>query len=200
MKDIMIDIETLGQREDAIILSIACIPFEWDIYYDINHYIDSGIKINLNIQEQEQQKRTTDKVTIDWWKKQDKNAIKCNITQPTNVQSVLIGLTQLTVFIKNSDYDFQNSYVWSRGNYFDFPKIEHIYRISNNLPLPFNYWKIRDTRTFIDINNVDSQRKGLYDLKEPLPNNFIHHDCLHDCALEVARIVELTHILLGKYQ
>lgn len=183
------DVETLGKREGAVVTTLSCVPFSFEKDTSYDDLVLSGFYVKFDIKEQIQKyHRSTCSDTIQWWKEQSQEARENSILPSDADVSLEEGLGQLTAFIKGSGYNFNKSYVWCRGNYFDFPKIEDIYRCLG-LNVPFNTWKIRDTRTYIDIlTGVDN---GGYTLKGGTPSNFVHHHALHDAALDVARMLEI---------
>ena len=161
--NIIFDTETLGVRENAVILSLSCVPFIFEKRDYFENYLKTGFKIKFNVKEQIQKyKRDVEKFTVDWWEKQDKIIRDENIKPSLLDVSLLDGLKSLSTYIALLGYDFNKSYVFSRGSYFDIPKIESLYG-NVNLKLPFNSFKIRDVRTYIDIlYGVDD---GNYDVK-----------------------------------
>lgn len=189
---IMLDLETLGKREDTVILSIACVPFTFEDHDYYQSYINKGIMIKFDVKEQinvYHRSITTD--TIEWWKSQSKEARDANLKPSPDDMTVVEGLTKLNKFIAETGYNHKQSYVWSRGSNFDFPKLEHLYEDCAKLTVPFNTWKIRDTRTYIDI--LCGRNDGKYDLKMGIKDNFVAHNCLHDAALEAAKLNEIFY-------
>jgi hypothetical protein len=150
--------------------------------------------IKFNVEEQLKvfhRSMTTD--TVEWWKKQSKEARDANLKPNPSDMTAVKGLTCLNKFISNTGYSYKQSYVWSRGTNFDFPKLEHFYEDCAKLTLPFNTWKIRDTRTYIDI--LCGTDTGKYELKQGMLDNFVAHNCLHDAALEAAKLNEIYYYI-----
>lgn len=192
---LMFDIETLGKRDNAVILSIACIPFTFEDHDYFQSYHKNGIMIKFDVAEQIKVfHRTTSLDTIEWWKKQSKEARDVNLKPSSSDVTVVEGLTELSKFISNTPYNRVKSYVWSRGAYFDFPKLEALYEDCANLVIPYNSWKIRDTRTYIDI--LCGTDDGKYELKMgKYDESFVAHNCLNDAALEAARLNEIYYFI-----
>lgn len=190
LKHIVFDTETLGIRENAIVLSIGAVAFEMEpgTKNDYDRYILDGFHVKFSIKDQlHTWKRSVDEGTVEWWKGQSEEAKKILKPSPNDV-TMAEGLTQLNDWIKSIDgYKWNSSYVWSRGTYFDFPKMESMYHQAG-VKCGFNTWKIRDVRTYIDIlTGVDN---GKYD-PDRQPENFIAHDALHDAAMDAYRMVEI---------
>ena len=70
MSDIMIDLETLSTRNDAVILTIGAVKF------NINKELDKTkqLYMRINLQSCKNLKMHTDRSTVKWWKEQSKEA------------------------------------------------------------------------------------------------------------------------------
>ena len=192
---LLFDIETLGTREDTVILSIACVPFVFEEHECFDIYLTKGFFVKLDVKDQiRKHRRTMSEATLEWWKKQSHNAREWNLKPAAGDRTLIDGLTALSKFIGNTDYNFQESYVFSRGTYFDFPKLEHAYEVSAGLKVPFNTYKIRDVRTFIDI--MAGVNDGSYTVRFCNVSKFVKHDCLHDAAMDATRLNELFYIAM----
>ncbi|WEM34342.1 exonuclease [Xanthomonas phage X1] len=191
-----IDTETLGMRENTVVLSIGVAAFQLvpGAKNDYDKIIRDGFHVKFNVKEQiVNYKRTTDQSTIDWWKTQEPAAQK--ILKPSEEDvDMASGLTMLNDWIKRSGYRWKDSFVWSRGTYFDFPKLEHMY-LQAGVKCGFNTWKIRDTRTMIDV--LTGSENGQYEPAGGFPRNFLKHDALHDAAMDAYRMVEIFNLAAG---
>lgn len=185
-----LDLETLGLRENTVVLSLGVAAFRLDAEStnDFDRYIETGFHVKFSVKDQMQTwNRSTDASTIEWWKKQDKEAQK--IVKPS-VEDVTMadGLAMFTDWVKSIDYRWGKSYTWTRGLAFDIPKVEHMY-YQAGMKLPFNSWMARDTRTFIDI--LTGVSNGQYEPDGGFPKNFLKHDALHDAAMDAYRMTEI---------
>jgi hypothetical protein len=183
------DIETLGMKETTVVTTLAIIPFTFEGNETYDELVLNGFYVKFSIADQlKNWKRTTTQSTIDWWKTQSEEA-KVNSIKPSKDDVALeAGLDQIEYWIGKSKYDMKKSYNWARGSNFDFPKIEDMFDMAGRA-LPFNTWKIRDTRTYIDV--LTGNDRGAYELKNGTPKNFIHHHALHDAALDTMRLKEI---------
>lgn len=192
---LIFDIETLGMRENTVILSLACVPFTFEEHECFEVFLTRGFFVKFDVKDQlKNLKRTMSPATIDWWKTQSKDAREMNLLPTEGDVTLFNGLNALSRFIEKTDYNYKQSYVFSRGTYFDFPKMEHAYEVSCGLPVPFNTWKIRDVRTFIDI--FAGVNDGSYDVRFCKTDSFIKHDPLHDAAMDACRLNELYYITM----
>lgn len=151
-----------------------------------------GFKVKLSVEDQIKNfSRTIDLSVLEWWKKQDREVFDSTARPSKKDLSVKDAIVKLSKFIGNVEgFDSKKSYVWCRGPSFDFPIIKSLYN-NAKLSVPYNEFKIRDVRTYIDIlHGVDN---GKYDLKE-CSVEFKAHDCLYDAAMDAARLNELYYI------
>lgn len=193
---LMFDIETLGVRSNSVVLSLACVPFSFEKRECFLDYVQKGFFVKFDVKEQiKVYNRVFSQDTIDWWKKQDKEVRRNALEQSNSDKPLRVGIIQLCKYINTTGYSFKNSYVFSRGSNFDFHIIEHLIEESVGITKPFNTWKIRDSKTAIDILcGVDNAK---YDLQlGQKDEGFITHHSLHDAALEAAKLSEIYHIAL----
>jgi hypothetical protein len=186
---IVIDVETLGLYQDAIVLSLGAVGFQFDpdAHPNFDKLVSTGINIKFDIKDQMRAGRAMTDSTVEWWKGQDE-AAKAILRPSPEDRSMVDGLTEFADWVKNmKTYNYKESFVWSRGTYFDFPKVEHMY-MQSNIPVPYNGWKIRDVRTFIDVLTGGS--RGVYNLQHA-PTGFVAHNSLHDAAMDACRMHEL---------
>ncbi|QFR56617.1 exonuclease [Stenotrophomonas phage Mendera] len=186
---VVVDLETLGLEQDAVVLSLGASTFRMDgSRPKFDKMISEGFYAKFDVKEQVKTfKRTMTDSTIDWWKTQGAAAKKVLEATPFD-HRMADGLIEFNAWLKKVGYNFQKSYIWSRGTYFDFPKIEHMYRQAE-VECGYNGWKIRDVRTYIDIlTGVDN---GKYEPEGGTPQQFVAHDALHDAAMDGYRMQEI---------
>lgn len=187
MKHIGFDIETLDIIPHSTILSIAAVAFTFEEDVGFEEYKRGGLYLKLNPIEQMKAGRTIDQGTIKWWKSQGPIAAK--ILQPSKDDvSMQQAMEQIKDWIKGSGYDFRESYIWTRGLNFDIPIIEDLFK-TNSVPLPYNTWKTRDIRTYIDV--LTGSTNGKYELVDTVVNGFVAHCALDDIAMDVMRMKEI---------
>lgn len=193
IKHLVLDTETLSYDFRAVVLSIGCVPFFLDTHSHFSEIVKDGFYVKFNAEEQiKKYKRISSPETIKWWKEQPKEVFDSEVRPSSNDKTLVEGLSLLNDFIDNlQDYKFKRSYVWSRGNYFDFPILKTLYEDAN-LKIPYNEWRIRDVRTAIDF--MHGTDNGKYELRFG-GQEFIPHNPLHDAAMDAARMNELFYIL-----
>ena len=160
MADIMIDIVGLATGPDATILTIAAQTFDplGSGYYPRQYYA----RITLESQED----RKIEQGTIDWWATQ-KEAQAEAFAEDGRIplDQALKELHKLT---------WQCNRVWMNGPTYDANILEHAYK-SYAMGLPWQYYKIRDTRT-------------IYSLWPELPIPPTSHHALEDCRRQIGML------------
>lgn len=192
---LVVDFETLGKRDNAVVTRIACTPFklsEKDITY--NELFNRTFYIALSIKDQkENYKREIDKSTLDWWKKQSKDLQKLSALPTDNDLSLQTGMDQFKSFVKSHGYSQWKSFVWARGSYFECGKFETMHEnVYGEDERPFlNTYKFHDCRTYNWL--LSGGPNGGLEIWEPspMPKEFIKHHAAHDAALDAFRIIKL---------
>lgn len=192
---LLIDIETLGTDPDAVVLSIACVPFMLDVHTYFSELVNAGFVVKLHVQEQiKTHHRTVEDSVAKWWKSQPKEIFDAQVRPSPNDMGLKEGLTLFNKFVAGIEgYNFNESYVWSRGNNFDFPILKSLYKDAG-IGVPYNDWRVRDVRTAIDI--MAGTDDGKYEVKFG-GDGFEAHNPLHDAAMDAARLNELFYIAMN---
>lgn len=166
MKDVMVDIETMGTRSTSLILQIGACYFD----RETGEIGDTFIQ-NIDYDSLTQDLFTVDKSTIDWWLLQSEEARKSVSNEFTTTIDVTLDLFKM--FLERGA-----KYIWSHAT-FDVPIILNAFN-EMDIEFPIHYTKMRDIRTLMDISGHKSsvEREGT------------HHDALDDCKFQVAYCVE----------
>jgi 3' exoribonuclease, RNase T-like len=163
MKNLMIDIETLATRPDAIILSIAAVKFEFG-----SDKIEQ-FSINIDPKSCKQHGMVSDPATIAWWKEQKPEAIAAFMKNPVTIDHALDKLSEFV------GPDWKDIVFWCNGMNFDYPVLEWSYKALNK-PVPWRYWNLRDARTVYAVFDIDMryiERVGVY------------HNSIDDCLTQI---------------
>lgn len=144
--DISFDLETLGCRHDAPIVSVGATAFNRDtgeignkFYVEVN--IDDAIRYGH-----------VNGSTLCWWMRQSEEARRV-FTAGDAVQDakppLATAMRQLSDFVLIAGGP--NVRVWGNGATFDVTILEHALSKTHSwAPLPWAFWNIRDMRTLID--------------------------------------------------
>lgn len=169
MSDIMLDLETLSTRPNAVIIVLAAIKFnrkgdlmpieQLDTFYkriDVKSCLELGLR--------------ADKNTIEWWKKQSPKIRYEALDHPVR-SSLFIVLQEFKDWIDN------NSRIWGNGDDFDCTILGEAY-IRAGMEIPWKFYNTRDVRTIFDLAGIT---------KYDLPDDNEHH-ALYDCYRQIVGV------------
>jgi hypothetical protein len=165
----MLDIETLATTPDAVVLSFAAVKF--NEYNSQETFIDE-LNLALDVDEQLNLGRSVNQETLNWW-----------ATQPKEIQEAAFGEQRVSLreftkllnkFLVGSDR------IWAQGPVFDIAIMENLYR-QLALPIPWQYYNIRDSRTIIKALGSD--------IRHSRTNA---HDALADCKFQAGYIKKIV--------
>lgn len=173
---IMLDLETMGTRPNAPIVSIGAVAFdstgESALFYrtvSLRSSVESGAVIDPN--------------TVEWWLQQSDDAraaLVGDITEP--LEPCLRALGQ---FVATYGDDLVG--VWGNGAAFDNVIIHESCRRLGMAPL-WEFWKDKCYRTV----------KGAYP-KVPLSRTGDHHNALDDARTQVAHLIDINSAAGGVF-
>lgn len=167
MKDLMLDIETMGNRSTSAIIQIGACYFN-RYTGEIGDNFLENILLKSSI---EDWGLTVDPSTIQWWMEQENKSWMKDGKELMNVLSYFQGFAK------------EAKYAWSHST-FDIPILCNAYNVIG-LALPFHYRLTRDIRTLTHLadvpkNETTEKRKGDTD----------SHNALNDCLSQVKYCVE----------
>jgi DNA polymerase III epsilon subunit-like protein len=161
MKDIMLDIETLGTGYNSVVVQVAMVYF--DRY---TKQTGSAFCMNIDPESCIEYGLKTDKSTLDWWETQPKEVQESVLTNGKPLPEVL---NEIRKFIK------YGSIIWCHAT-FDVPLLENAFK-ATNIVVPWKYTNVRDLRTIVDISGID--------LKTYKWDEFKTHNALEDCCFQI---------------
>ena len=178
-RNIMGDIETLGTRPNAPILSVGfCFfdPMTGEIGEKFYRRIDIASAMQFG---------AADPETIRWWMGQSDDARKEIRGKGEPLADVLRDLK--TFYNRGNDAAF-----WSNGPSFDAVILEYAYHrcLSENAPWPF--WNVRDVRTVVQL------AEGLVKKPAAFMKGGTAHNALDDCIFQVGYVSKMWQALRGK--
>lgn len=182
--DIMVDLETLGTRQDAIVLEISAVEFN-------SHTGEIGevFDVKLDIDDQvSYYRRSLSRETLQWWFKQDEEARK-NVFDEYSIRfNMTAALYEFRNFVNRCDNKcYSNSdrrvvKLWGNGSIFDLGILQNMYETCLlNVKLPWKFWAVNDVRTIVDIN-PDAKKNCKFDGTP--------HCAVDDCKHEIKYLVE----------
>jgi len=135
-RDIMIDLETLSLDTNAAILQIAAVVFERD------GNISELLHMHLDVSKQKEREVDFD-TAVRWCLKQD-DPVKA-FSGGISLSAALLELREL---VEDDDR------VWGNGSHFDITILEDAFK-KCQIPIPWQYYNIRDVRTVCDLASLD---------------------------------------------
>ncbi|TFU92377.1 hypothetical protein E4T81_12370 [Barnesiella sp. WM24] len=143
MSSIMIDIETLGRRNDAAIREVGLVAFNSD------GTIISKRQLSVAPDVWNTCGRTFSGETVIWL------LANPNIDTDFNCHSYSELISHVNEFV--SSHLTIDGYIWSKGH-MDIEVLKDLYE-TINIPLPWEFWQPRDLRTILDLagDNVAPQ-------------------------------------------
>ncbi|WP_025915471.1 3'-5' exonuclease [Herminiimonas sp. CN] len=158
---IMFDLETLGTRADAVILSIGAVKFN----PDTGKIGDDAFYASVSIDSNTEAGRHISEDALLWWFKQSAEAQQV-FREPKVVLGV--ALDDLAAWIDHEDYQ-----VWSNGADFDIPMLAHAYS-THGLIVPWKFYNTNCYRTFKKLPFAKNAAKLTNALKHNALTDAIH--------------------------
>jgi len=162
MKDIMLDLETMGTGNNAMIASIGAVKFDLntgetgeEFYCTVN--LESCDKYGLR----------ADGGSIKFWMEQPDEARKA-LFDPKPI-SLPDALSKFKEFYG----DFRKSNVWGNGALFDNVIMRNAFTAVNKM-IPWGYKNDRDVRTLVQLGKLSGLQKQQVDREG------VHHNALDD--------------------
>lgn len=152
MKDVMIDIETLGRSPGCPVLSVGAVYFDREgnigkQYHGVMGF--NGIALGK-----------ADPDTLEFWSNQT----------PEAISSLLAGYkTPVQVAWELKDFISKDARVWGNGSVFDISILDFWF-----LKSPWDFWNVRDVRTVVDLFDIDYKKYPF----EGIVHNALH-DAIH---------------------
>lgn len=141
MRDLMIDIETLGTAPGSVILSIGAVTFnaeagtlgaEFYSAIDPRSAVDAGLRMDIS--------------TLKWWMTQSDDARSAVFA---GNQPLDCALREFSDFTREVDA----SRVWAKPPSFDLVLLEAAFKACR-LHVPWHYRSLRDVRTLLDFTGT----------------------------------------------
>lgn len=166
MLHMMIDLETLSTKSNAVVSAIGAV-----IFNDENGEIVGKYYNVLNFEDQLEIGRKVDEATLKWWFSQSKEAASIYTTD--NKVNTYLALVELQSFMVNNS-DVSSLRVWGNGPSFDLTILETLMDDFSVKKL-HSFRNVRCLRTFKEFlaNDIKIERVG------------IHHNALDDCLYQV---------------
>jgi hypothetical protein len=199
MSALIFDFETLSQNPiNGALVSCALLTFDMDILplngYTYEELLSRVKYFKFNVKDQvEFWNRRVDPKTLEWWQQQSKEALAT--IKPSKEDLPLKDF--MPWFTSNFNRD-KLQYIFTRNNTFDPVIIQSI--CTDYIPeqaIPYDWWKIRDTKSFIMGLTYGHNIKDNF-IPPEADGKYVKHDPRHDVVLDVMRLQVLLYTLNGE--
>lgn len=178
--DVVVDLETLGTKSGAVIVSIGAVSFNSHDTDNWETLDDEGrcFYAVLNLDEQVLAGHTIDPDTVLWWMKQDVMARKVYDEHKEGVAPVLTRFAEFCEGTKR---------LWGNGSSFDNVLLRALYD-TYKLPFPYNFWNDMDLRTLKFASGIQK-----FDINQGLAHHALDDAkyealCIQDCMRAFAGV------------
>ena len=155
----MIDIETLGTKPNAVILSVGAVKF--DPYTNNAPFEDRHWKIDVDAQTSKG--REVNENTLAWWAKQDPEIREEAFSESGRIPVEPV-MKELNSWINGCEV------IWCQGPQFDMVILEDFFRDFGH-HMNWFYWQVSDCRTLFKIMPVDPRKAIQEDLHNALEDS-----------------------------
>ena len=193
--DLIIDFETFGKdAQKCAVIDCSVMVFSWDKFLSDKPYtmkdVNLAKRFKLNVNEQvTQYDFEIEKETLAFWQEQP-STVRSKIT-PSDEDLNVSEFTK--TFLKFLDDGPEIKYWWSRSNTFDPIILGRLFSSQNKLQemeSHLKYWRVRDTRTYIDAKFDFQQKNGFTPIQDAnaWEKYFKLHDSSWDILADVLRL------------
>lgn len=195
------DIETLGTKADAVVVSAAFLAFDFNEQKTFEEYVNDAFYVKFSIAEQKAAGRKIDPDTLAWWKKQD-DVVRRELMPSAADVSMAEGTRMIKQYLISKGIDKnveKNTLRFCRGQDFDVPIMGNLMEMVGET-LPGAFWGSRDIRTFIAAATLDFTMTTIYkdDREYKTIPGFRIHDARHDIAKAVVEMKNVVRLVTGE--
>lgn len=177
MKDLMIDLETLGTKPNSPIIAIGAVFFDRKTG-ELGASFESVVEFDSACED-----RAIDPSTVAWWMGQS-DAARKGVLRGEN--KMARALADFVYFVKDNSEG--TVHPWGNGSTFDISMLENcLEQFGYETPWPF--WAIRDCRTVECISGID---------KRHFKREGVHHWALDDAKHQVKYISAMIRGIEGE--
>jgi len=194
-KDVIIDFETFStDTTKGAVIDCSILFFEWDRFLSDKPYtmreVANAKRFKLSVKDQVSNYGwKVDKSTLAFWEKQSTTVRKNIAPKPDDLTVEEFTNQFLSALSKEGKID----YWWTRGNTFDPPILQRIFQSQDrrlHLDEYLKFWRVRDTRTYIDAKLDFPKVNGFVPLQDENKWNkfFQEHDSAWDVTADLLRL------------
>lgn len=162
---VMLDLETMGNNSNSVIIAIGAVAFDEDGVYD-KFYVNVNMQTCLDVG------MKVDGSTVEWWLTQSEDARDSLLKNRISIQSALSSFSKW--------YEDTNAEeLWGNGAMFDNTILGNAYK-SCRMQIPWKFWNDRCYRTV----------KNMYPLVE-LERVGTHHNAVDDAETQALHLIKI---------
>jgi hypothetical protein len=174
MNHVMLDLETLGTKADAVILSIGAVKFD----LETGKMDDDGFYASVSVDSNLALGRKISENTLIWWMNQSKKAQAVFHEPKQTLETALLSMIEWLGHNKRC--------IWSNGADFDIPMLAHAYDQLGHEP-PWEYWNSRCVRTYKSLPAAASVPKPVND-----------HNALRDAVNQADYVMRVYAVMTAR--
>jgi len=182
MKHLMIDLETMGNRPYAPIISIGAVFFD-----PSSDETGSELSVNISLDSSMRHRARPDASTIIWWMEQSADARASLTSDTVSLPDALISLTEF--ISKHANPKFLQ--VWGNGASFDCVILRNSYELCG-IDSPWQWWNDRDVRTIVEMGKAVG-----FDPKRDMPFDGVRHNALADAVHQAKYVSAIWQKLIS---
>lgn len=183
-KVLFFDTETLDIKPTSVILSAGLVCFDSGEDYTFDDLVDLGVNLKFDVRTQKAAGRTISKDTVAWWRKQGPNAQKVILPSDMDIRYDDMCYA-IDSYVNEAGFNRKNGLAYCRGPDFDFSLMKDLYwQQEKDIFAFFNC--VRDVRTVLAV--MLGNKLKLFEKSFEVPKNFVPHNSLHDCCVDVLKI------------
>lgn len=166
----MIDLETLGTKHKAVVLSIAAVVFDLE-----TGATGAEFKVDIDVLDSLQNGYVVESETYQWWLRQSKEAHSSLIEGQKKALSIDDAVIKLLVFVLDNFDSKSSCYPWGNSARFDLGLLEMLFH-NESVELPWKHSNERDVRTLVALNP---------EIKANTPFEGVRHTPIDDCKHQI---------------
>ncbi|HCB1868427.1 TPA: 3'-5' exoribonuclease [Citrobacter freundii] len=167
MNNLMIDLETMGNKPNAPIVSIGAVFFDPQ-----SGELGQEFYTAVNLESAMEQGAVPDGDTILWWLRQSSEARSAICVD--DAMPISSALSELSHFINRHSDNPKYLKVWGNGATFDNVILRGAYERAGQV-CPWQFWNDHDVRTIVTLGKVVG-----FDPKRDMPFDGVAHNALAD--------------------
>jgi len=176
--NVMVDLETLGNVGDAVILSIGAVKFD----IDSDKIDDDGFYASISVDSNLEAKRRIQEDTLIWWMKQSAEA-----QAVFHEEKQTLG-DALDLFADWLGPNADKLCLWANGADFDLAMLQHAY-VQHGMEVPWAFWNNRCFRTYKNLPHA-RQVKFVAD--------GVKHNALTDALNQAKHLQLIQRVVSGR--